>query len=211
MSVAESVAVVGSAGPVRAVVGALRGDSLLLDFRRSDLALVGAVGRAEDRDAELLRFLLEPWRFEVPLLRESIGRAESEPAGNGWRLRGALGAGGGGHRRFLLTLAPRGEPLSLALRLGPGESDTLLVRYGAPSRYAAGRLPRWVEWSWGDTRARLTIERHVAWEGPSPRTGFRPEPGDTVVPLDGPRGRAVLRDLFGIGESGEGEGEGQER
>lgn len=200
VSVAESMAVVGSVGPVRALTGSLRGDSLLLNLRRSDLAVIGALSGAGIEDPPLLRFLLEPWRFGAPGMRGAIARAGVAPEGEGWRFHGGLGEGAaGGGRSFTLRLGSRVEPVSLAVRFGPHDGDTLLVRYGASRRYAAGRLPRWVEWSWGASRARLTIERHVPWRGAGPRTDLRPEPGDSVLTLDEPRGRAVLRDLLGVG------------
>jgi hypothetical protein len=201
VSVAESMAVVGSVGPVRAVAGSLRGDSLLLDLRRSDVAVAGPLRGAGIEDPPLLRFLLEPWRFGAPGFRGALERAGVEPDGDGWRLHGALDDGAGGEGRFVLRLGEHAEPVALHVRFGPEAGDTVQVRYGAPRRQASGRIPRWVEWSWGPSRARLDIERHVAWTGATaPRTGLRPDPGDTLLALDGPRGRALLRDLLGVGE-----------
>ena len=198
MSIEESLAVVGSVGPVRALTGSLRGDSLLLDLRRSDVAVAGPLSGAGIEDPPLLRFLLEPWRFGAPGIRGAIERARVEPDGDGWRLHGGLGGDSAGTRSFALRLGSRGEPLAMLVRFGPDAKDTLRVLYGAPRRQASGRIPRWVEWSWGPSRARLSIERHVDWTGAGPRTDLRPEPGDTLLALDAPRGRALLRDLLGV-------------
>ena len=79
VSVADSVAIVGSVGPVRALAGSLRGDSLLLDLYRSDVAIAGTLTGAGVEEPGLLRFLLEPWRFNARAIRAPLERARVEP------------------------------------------------------------------------------------------------------------------------------------
>jgi hypothetical protein len=202
VSVAESLAVVASVGPVRVMQGTLRGDSVALALRHADLEVSGALGSAGIGSARIARFLFEPWRFGGPAMRDALVRAEIDPLEDGFRLRGEL-APEDSSRRFELRLSPRGDPRSLTLVLGLSAGDTLSVRYGKPRTYAAGILPRWVEWSWGRNRARLEVETHSSVEPSRVRLAVRPEPGDTLLALEDPRGRRLLKRLFGLGDGEE--------
>jgi hypothetical protein len=100
-------------------------------------------------------------------------------------------------RPIRLVVNARGEPLSFSVRPRRGDAERVEIRYGKPRRYAAGQLPRWVEWRWSGSRARLSIESHAA-AGPGLKLSFRPDAEDTVYTLKGRRGRAILRSLFDL-------------
>lgn len=202
MSVAESLAVVASVGPVRLMQGSLRGDLVVLALRHADLEVSGSLGSAGIGSARIARFLLEPWRFGGPAMRGALQRAEIDPVEDGFRLRGEL-APEDSSRRFELRLSSRGDPRSLTLVLGRDAGDTLSVRYGKPRTYAAGVLPRWVEWSWGRSRARLEVDTHSSVDPSRVHLSVRAEPGDTLLALEDPRGRSLLRRLFGLGDGEE--------
>ncbi len=199
VSVAESIAVIASVGPMRVMQGSLRGDSVAMALRHSDLGVTGALEPAGFGDAKIARFLLEPWRFGGPAMRDPILRAAIEQVEKGYRLHGRL-VPGDSSRRFELLLSTGGEARALTLVLGRNARGTLHVRYGKPRTFAAGILPRWIEWSWGRSRARLDVETHTAVDPARVRLAFRAEPGDTLLALDDPRGRALLRRLFGLVE-----------
>jgi hypothetical protein len=199
-SAGESVAAVASVGPVRGLAASLRGESLTVALRHSNLYLAGALTGADGGDARLLRFLVEPWRLGAGWAREALARASVEACEGGYCLSGA--PPGDPERRLLLVVDSRGEPVSLTIRALPEAEEPIQVRYGSPRRYAAGRLPRWVEWRWNRSRARLSIDTHSA-AGPGLRLGFRPDAEDTLFDIGDPRGRAILRDLFGLPTVGE--------
>jgi hypothetical protein len=191
----ESVAVVASVGPVRGLAASLRGDSLIVALRRSNLYVSGAVPGGDGADARLVRFLVEPWRLDLGWAREALARATVEPCEEGYRLIGASESDPG--RPLTLVVSTRGEPVSLSIPVGEGPEERVEVRFGKPRRYAAGRLPRWVEWNWERSQARLSIDRHWAAD-PDLRFAFRPAAEDSVFTLDQPRGRAILRALFDL-------------
>lgn len=196
-SAGESIAVVASVGPVRGLAASLRGDSLAVALRRSNLFVKGAVRDREGADARLLRFLVEPWRFGAGWARDALARAEVEPCSEGYCLTGAPERDP--DRPLRLVVSPKGDPLSLSVRPRSGHAERIEVRFGKPRRYAAGQLPRWVEWSWSGSRARLSIESHSE-AGPGLKLSLRPDPGDSVYTLKQPRGREILRSLFDLPE-----------
>jgi hypothetical protein len=194
-SAEEGVAVVASVGPVRGLAAALRGDSLAVALRRTNLYISGAINGGGGSDARLLRFLVEPWRLGRGWARGALARAHVEPCDGGYCL---IGAPEEDPRRLLrLVVNARAEPVSFSVPVREGSDERVEVRYGKLRRYAAGRLPRWVEWSWGNSRARISIDAHWAAD-PGLRLWFRPDAEDTVYTLEQPRGRAILRAFFDL-------------
>jgi len=182
-------------GPVRGLAASLRGDSLAIALRRSDLFVTGAIRDRDGADARLLRFLVEPWRLRTGWAREALARARVEPCEEGYCLTGAPETDSGRPLRLVVDAA--GEPVSLSLRPRPERPERIAVRFGKGRRYAAGRLPRWVEWTWSGSRARLSIDRHMA-AGPGLKLSFHPDSEDSVYTLEDPRGREILRSLFDL-------------
>lgn len=199
-SAEESVAVVASVGPVRGLAASLRGDSLGVALRRSNLYVSGAITGGDGSDARLLRFLVEPWKLGSGWARGALARANVEPCDGGYCLIGAPEEDPG--RPLRLVVNARAEPVSLSVPVREGSKERVEVRYGKFRRYAAGRLPRWVEWSWGTSRARISIDAHWAADR-GLRLSFRPDAEDTVYTLEQPRGRAILRAFFDLPEGEE--------
>ena len=198
---ADSLVVVGYAGPVRALEAAMLGDSAYVALRPEEICVTGDV-RAPDRlSADGVRFLLRPWDFSAPWMRESLERAAIEPRDRGWRLRArAPGPREEDDISVVLDLDKRGEPRELSLYHGGEPDPVATVRYGGFRRYAAGRYPRWIEWTRPNARVRLDV-RDI---DPLPQEALRrlPPPRDEwrVVSLDDPEGRDLIRRLVGSRE-----------
>ena len=198
-AVRESLAVVAYAGPIRTIDATILGDSVYLAIRPYELGLAGPVPAGEGLGPRGLRFLARPWAFGAPWVREAIERAAVEPSGEGWRLAGALGGADGPHA-FTLELSAGGEPRSLRVQIASDDRSPIAIRYGPVGRFQSGRVPRWIEWSRGETQIRLEIEDHA----PVKPSQFRHSPPARsdwkILALDDPRGRDLLRRLFGVGD-----------
>src|SRR5437899_900864 len=110
--------------------------------------------------------------------------------------------GAEGTHPFTLELSGRAEPRTLRIRLGPDDRSSIAIRYGPVRRYQGAKVPRWIEWTRGATRIRLDIEDHAPVR---PSQFRRPPPARdrwTVLALDNPRGRDLLRRLFGVRDPG---------
>jgi hypothetical protein len=188
--------------------GSLRGDSLLLVIRRYGMGVSGALSGREGLDGPILRFAATPWDFSAPRIRRALERAAVTATGEGWKLEGLLGAGdlaGDSHRpyyRFALTLSERGEPRSLAIGHDGATRDLIAVRYGPEQAYAAGRIPRWIEWSFSGSVVTLRVEDHAPADPGKIRYGTSIEPGWTILSLDEPAGENLVRWLLGLSEGG---------
>jgi hypothetical protein len=206
-SAGESLVVVGYAGPVRILDASLLRDSLFIGVRREDLGVAGPIRPTEGVGAEAIRFLLRPWDFGAPWVRTALERAAVEPVKDGWRLRGKSESATGAIF-FSLDISTRGEPRRLELAGRLAETPVAVVRYGPLRGYAAGRYPRWIEWTRGRARVRLDV-REIA---PLPDGRLRllpPAPSDwRVVTLDDPEGRSLVKRLLGD-EPGDGQGDGR--
>jgi len=199
-AVRESLAVVAYAGPIRTLDATILGDSVYLAIRPYDLGLAGLVPSGEGLGPHGLRFLARPWVFGAPRVREAIERAAVEPAGEGWRLAGEFDGADGPHP-FTLELSAKAEPRTLRIRLTSDDRNPIAIRYGPVRRFQSGRVPRWIEWTRGATRIRLEIEDHAPAK-PSQFRHLPPARSDwTILALDDPRGRDLLRRLFGVGDS----------
>ena len=199
---AESVVVVAYVGPVRALDATVLGESVYVALRTYDVGLAGLV-RAEDGiGAEGLRFLTRPWEFGSPWIRDAIERAEVEPLEKGWRLRGELESGSG-PRPFRLDLNRKLEPTALLIQRERSGGNQVSIRYGPIRRFDTGRVPRWIEWSHADTRVRLDIEEIGRLNSGPLRRVPPAKDGWTILGLDDPRGRDLLRRFLGVdqGES----------
>jgi hypothetical protein len=102
---------------------------------------------------------------------------------------------------FTLELNANAEPTSLRVQLTSDARNSITIRYGPVGRFQSGKLPRWIEWTRGATRIRLDIEDHA----PAKPSQFRHSPPArddwTILALDDPHGRDLLRRLFGIGDA----------
>ena len=200
---AESLVVVGYVGPVRALDASYLGDSLYVALRPMDLGLAGSVLREEGLGPEGLRFLARPWDFSHAWIRSAIEHGTVEPWSEGWRVAGVLV--GDGTNPFSLELTPKGEPKRLRIGGEGGRGTLIAVRYGEPKQYRGGSVPRWVEWERGSSVVRLEVEEYAR---PGPSRLRRPPPADpewTMLSLDDPRSRALLRRFLGIGgDAGDG-------
>jgi hypothetical protein len=162
-----------------------------------DLGLTGEVPADEGLGARGLRFLARPWDFSAPWIRDAVERARVEPNEGGWRLSGRFEDARVAHD-FVLDLNSKSEPVRLRVQHDGDERSLALVRYGPVRRYGLGRLPQWVEWTRGTTRARLDIEEHERaklvriWHAPPA------DPDWTLLSLDDPRGRELLHRLLGV-------------
>ncbi|HET9951160.1 MAG TPA: hypothetical protein VFS09_05125 [Candidatus Eisenbacteria bacterium] len=195
-SAGESLVVIGYAGPVRVLDASLLRDSLFIGVRREDLGVTGLVRPSEGVGSDAVRFLLRPWDFGDPWVRDALERAAVEPVKEGWRLRGES-ENESGSISFSLDITARGEPRRLELSRRGAAEPLAVVRYGPLRGYAAGRYPRWIEWSRGRARVRLDV-REVA---PLPEGRLRllpPAPPEwRVVALDDPEGRSLVKRLMG--------------
>lgn len=198
-SLGESLVVVGYAGPVRALDASLLGDSIFVAIRPRELGVTGLVRPEDGLGADGVRFLLRPWDFSAPWMREALERAAVEPIEEGWRLRGE-GRTEGGDVSVTLDLSSRGEPRHLTLARVGASRFRGDVRYGALRRYAAGRVPRWIEWSREDARVRLDVRDLDPLPGGALRL-LPPPPADwRVVSVNDPDGREILGRLIGSRE-----------
>jgi hypothetical protein len=196
-AVRESLAVVAYAGPIRTLDATILGDSVFIAIRPYDLGLTGRVSAGEGLGPDGLRFLARPWVFGVPRVRQAIERAAVEPSGEGWRLAGAF-AGAEGSHPFTLELSGKAEPKTLRIQLSSDDRNSIAIRYGPVGRFESGRVPRWIEWTRGATRIRLDIEDHAPVK-PSQFRRVPPARDDwKILALDDPRGRDLLRRLFGV-------------
>jgi hypothetical protein len=199
-AVRESLAVVAYAGPIRTLDATILGDSVYVALRPYDLGLAGPIPSRGGPGPRGLRFLTRPWAFGARWVREAIGRAAVEPAGDGWRLVGAFDGADSLHP-FTLELNANAEPTSLRVQLTSDARNSITIRYGPVGRFQSGKLPRWIEWTRGATRIRLDIEDHA----PAKPSQFRHSPPArddwTILALDDPHGRDLLRRLFGIGDA----------
>ena len=195
-SAGESLVVIGYAGPVRILDASLLGDSLFIGVRREDFGVAGLVRPSEGVGSDAIRFLLRPWDFGAPWVREALERAAVEPVKEGWRLRGE-GESASGPISFSLDISAQGEPRRLELSGRGADRPLAVVRYGPLRGYAAGRYPRWIEWNRGKARVRLDV-REV---GPLPDGRLRllpPAPAEwRIVALDDPEGRSLVKRLIG--------------
>jgi len=194
---AESVAVVGYVGPARVLDASLQGDSLFLVIRRYGTGVAGTLSGEEGIDGRLLRFVATPWDFSAPWVRRALERASVRESGDGWELMGSLGA-----YRFTLQLSPRGEPRSISIRREGEGSERIGMRYGPERNYTAGRIPSWIEWSFSGSVVTLKVEDHAPADPAKIRYGTRVENGWTILPLDEPGGRSLVRWLLGLSEGG---------
>jgi hypothetical protein len=188
--------VIGYSGPVRVLDASLLGDSVFVAVRPKETGVTGTVSPGDGFGAEGLQFLLRPWDFGAPWVHEAIERASADPIEGGWRFRGT-GTTDAGPVTFTLDITPRGEPRRLEIARSDDPRSAAVVRYGALRRYAAGRYPRWVEWSREDARVRLDV-REIA---PLPDGKLRLLPPASrdwrIVKLDDPEGRDMLGRLIG--------------
>ncbi len=195
-SAGESLVVIGYSGPLRVLDATLLRDSVFVAIRPRDFGVAGLVRPESGFGADGLRFLLRPWDFGPRWIRDALERAAADPIEGGWRLRGT-GETEAGAVTFALDITSRGEPRRLELARADDPRSVAVVRYGALRRYAAGRYPRWIEWSRDDARVRLDV-RDI---GTLPEGKLRllpPAPSEwRVVSLDDPEGRELLGRLIG--------------
>jgi hypothetical protein len=194
---AESIVVVGYVGPVRALDVTFLGDSLFVALRPMELGLAGPVLADEGLGPRGLRFLARPWDFSPPWIRSAVEHGTVEPWGDGWRIAGVLI--GEGTNPFSLELGAKGAPLRLRIG-GPGGRGTLVtIRYGEPRSYRGGSMPRWVEWDRGPSTVRLAIDEYARPRPSRLRHSPPADPEWTLLSLDDPRSRALLRRFLSIG------------
>jgi hypothetical protein len=194
-------------GPARVLDASLQGDSLFLVIRRYGTGVAGHLAGEEGIDGRLLRFVATPWDFSGDWVRRALERAAAGESGDGWRLEGPLAAASrpgdpGVAYRFALQLSPRGEPRSLSIRREGEAGDLIEMRYGPERSYTAGRIPSWIEWSFSGSVVTLKIEDHAPANAAKIRYAAKAEPGWTILPLDEPGGRSLVRWLLGLSEGG---------
>jgi hypothetical protein len=194
---AESLAVVAYVGPARVLDAALQGDSLFLVIRRYGTGVSGTLSGEEGIDGRLLRFVGTPWDFSAAWVRRALEHAAVRESGDGWRLEGSLDA-----YRFTLELTPRGEARSLSIRREGAARDLIEMRYGPERNYTAGRIPSWIEWSFSGSVVTLKVEDHAPADPSKIRYGTKAEAGWTILSLDEPGGRSLVRWLLGLSEGG---------
>ena len=204
---AESLAVVGYVGPSRALDASLQGDSLYIIVRRYGTGVAGSLRGEEGIEARLLRFIATPWDMSPDWVREALEHAELQESGKGWTLRGSLGLDRSGGRgrlgeecRFTLEIGPGADPSRLTLRRARDRDDLISVRYGPARRFQAGRIPRWIEWSFSGSVVRLEVEDHAPADASRIRYAPRTEAGWMILALDRPGGRSLVRWLLGLSE-----------
>jgi hypothetical protein len=195
-SAGESLIVVGYAGPVRALDAAMLGDSVYVVVRPEERGVAGIVRGEQGLGPDAVRFILRPWDFSVPWFRDALERAAVEPWDRGWRLR-ADAATTGGNVALTLDLDGRGEPRELRLRRATDPGSEAVIRYGASRRYAAGRYPRWVEWTRQDARVRLDLRDVDPLPGGALRALPPPHDAWRILSLEEPEGRKLLDRLLG--------------
>lgn len=194
---AESLVVVGYVGPVRALDATFLGDSLFVGLRPLDLGLAGPVVREEGLGPMGLRFMARPWNFSPDWIRSAIEHGTIEAWGDGWRVAGVL-VGESTHP-FGLELNAKGEPTRLRIGAAEGRESLITIRYGPSRAYRGGTLPRFVEWERGPSTVRLEIDEYSR---PNPSRLRHSPPADpewTMLSLNDPRSRELLRRFLGIG------------
>ena len=205
---AESVAVVGYVGPSRALDASLRGDSLFIVIRHYGMGVAGPVRAEEGIDARLLRFVATPWDFSPAWVRGALGHAAVRESGKGWLFEGALGDDGssgrkssaGGDPRFSLELSSSGEPVALVLRDAGEDRERIRVRYGPGRNFHAGRIPSWIEWSFSGSVVLLKIEDYASTDASKIRYAPPADEGWTILAIDEPGGRSLVRWLLGLSD-----------
>lgn len=196
---ADSVVVVGYAGPVRALDASLFGDSIYVALRPMDLGLAGIPPRGEGLGAVGLQFLTRPWDFGDAWIRDALDRASIESIEKGWRLAGTLSSDSGTHP-YTLELDTKGDPRRLRIARAGREGTLIIVRYGPTRSYRGGRLPRWIEWEHGPSLLRLEIDEYARSSSGRLRRPPAADPEWEVMTLDDPRSRDLLRRFLGVGE-----------
>ena len=195
-SAGESLVVIGYSGPIRVLDAALLRDSVYVAIRPQEFGVAGLVRPEQGFGADGLRFLLRPWDFGPAWIREALERASADAIEGGWRLRGR-GEAASGTVTFALDITSRGEPRRLELARADDPRIVAVVRYGALRRFAAGRYPRWIEWSRDDARVRLDV-REIG-DLPGGRLRLLPPASFDwrVVSLNDPEGVELLGRLIG--------------
>ncbi len=195
-SAGESLVVIGYSGPIRVLDAALLRDSVFVAIRPKELGVAGLVRPDRGFGADGLRFLLRPWDFGPAWIGDALERASADAIEGGWRFRGR-GETGSGTVTFALDITSRGEPRRLELARADDPRNVAVVRYGALRRYAAGRYPRWIEWSRDDARVRLDV-REIG-ELPDGKLRLLPPASFDwrVVSLNDPEGQELLGRLIG--------------
>ncbi len=202
---ADSLAVVGYAGPSRALDGVLKGDSLYLVIRHYGIGVAGSLRSQSDVDPRLLAFLVRPWDFHVPWIREAIERATLHESDKGWLFSGILAFRPRSETYgFSLEINPLGEPVRLVLRSGAETRERISIRYGRVRRFEAGRIPSWIEWKFSGSLVRLEIEDYAPVDPSKVRYAPPAESGWMIHSLDAPEGRALVRWLLGFSEEDSG-------
>jgi hypothetical protein len=197
---ADSMVVVGYVGPVRALDASYLGDSLYVALRPMDLGLTGSLFRDEGLGPHGLRFLARPWDFSPGWIRSAIEHGTVEPWGDGgWRVAGMI-VGEGRTNPFGLELSAKGEPRRLRIGGAGGRGTLVTIRYGDPKSYRGGSLPRSVEWERGPAVIRLDIDEYARPGSSKLRHSPPADPEWTMLSLDDPRSRALLRRFLGIGD-----------
>ncbi|HLQ65839.1 MAG TPA: hypothetical protein VK123_01250, partial [Candidatus Limnocylindrales bacterium] len=120
-----------------------------------------------------------------------------EPWGDGWRIAGVLI--GEGTSPFSLELGAKGAPLRLRIGGSGGRGTLVTIRYGEPRSYRGGSMPRWVEWDRGPSTVRLAIDEYSRPRPSRLRHSPPADPEWTLLSLDDPRSRALLRRFLSIG------------
>ncbi|HZI89815.1 MAG TPA: hypothetical protein VFD83_05120 [Candidatus Polarisedimenticolia bacterium] len=205
---AESLAVVGYVGPARVLDASLRGNELFLVVRRYGMGVRGSLLGEEGIDGRVLRFAATPWDFSAAWTRRALERAAVRASGEGWTLEGTISAERAAEGEsppvyaFALELSPRGEPRSLTIRSRTGGRAWIVVRYGPERRYAAGRIPSWIEWSFSGSVVTLQVEDHAPGDPAKIRYEAPVEPDWTILSLDEPAGRSLIRVILGLSSEG---------
>lgn len=200
-SAAESVVVVGFAGPVRALDATLLGESVYVALRPMDLGVAGILPRNEGLGARGLRFLARPWDFSSAWIHGALERTSVEPIEKGWRLSGTIDSDSGTHP-YALDLDAKGDPRRLRIGRVGGEGTLIIVRYGPTRSYRGGRLPRWIEWEHGPSLLRLAVAEYARTSPGRLRHAPAADPEWEVMTLDDPRSRDLFRRFLGVGETG---------
>jgi len=163
-----------------------------------DVGLAGLVPSDHGLGARGLRFLTRPWDFSSPWVREAIERTSVEPVENGWRLSGTFDSDSGAHP-YALELDSKGALRRLRIGRAGVEGTLIVVRYGPPRSYRAGRLPRWIEWERGPSLLKLVIDQYARASPGRFRHSPAADPEWDVMTLDDPRSRDLLRRFLGVG------------
>lgn len=196
---ADSIVVVGYAGPVRALDASLFGDSIYVALRSMDLGLAGIVPQGEGLGARGLRFLTRPWDFGGDWIRDALDETNVESIEKGWRLTGTVASARGTHP-ITLEIDAKGDPKRLRIGRAGREGTLIIVRYGPTRSYRGGRLPRWIEWEHGPSLLRLAIDEYARSSPGRLRHPPAADPDWEMMALDDPRSRDLLRRFLGVGE-----------